>query len=202
MTMPRIAADTVAEHVQQQEAAVVRAAAQLFAERGVNDVSLGDIAAEVGLARNSLYRYFPDKAHIFAAWFRTELEPLQQLSEAIATGGGPASERLDRWLMLHLDYLVAPEHQAMMAAVTESASLAEVVRDQVGEGHRDLYATLATIVGELAPAEDGAGPPHDVRVVTMLIAGLLRSAADLVISGADHGTVAAELRRVSRSAAG
>jgi AcrR family transcriptional regulator len=199
--MPRIAADTVAEHVQQQESAVVRAAAQLFAERGVNDVSLGDIAAQVGLARNSLYRYFPDKAHIFAAWFRAELEPLQERSEAIAGAGGPPSERLDRWLMLHLDYLVAPEHQAMMAAVTESASLAEVVRDQVGEGHRDLYATLATIVDELGPGE-GAFAPRDVRVVTMLIAGLLRSAADLVIGGADHDTVAAELRRVARSAAG
>lgn len=200
--MPRIAADTVAEHVQQQESAVVRAAAQLFAERGVNDVSLGDIAAQVGLARNSLYRYFPDKAHIFAAWFRAELEPLQQLSESIAGGGGPASDRLDRWLMLHLDYLVAPEHQAMMAAVTESASLAEVVREQVGDGHRDLYATLAAIVDELRPADDDVAPPHDVRVATMLIAGLLRSAADLVIGGADHDMVAAELRRVARAAAG
>lgn len=198
--MPRIAADTVAEHVQQQELAVVRAAAELFAERGVNAVSLGDIAAQVGLARNSLYRYFPDKAHIFAAWFRTELEPLQQLSEAIALGDGAPSERLDAWLTLHLDYLVAPEHQAMMAAVTESASLAEVVRTQVGEGHRDLYATLATIVGELGPGE-AAAPSRDVRVITMLIAGLLRSAADLVIGGADHDTVAAELRRVAGLAA-
>ena len=36
-------------------------------------MSMGEIAAEVGLARNSLYRYFPDKAHILLEWFRDEL---------------------------------------------------------------------------------------------------------------------------------
>ena len=45
--MPRIAADTVAEHVALQEAAVVDAAARLFGERGVARVSLADIAAVI-----------------------------------------------------------------------------------------------------------------------------------------------------------
>lgn len=194
--MPKIAADSVAEHIQQQEAAVVRAAATLFAERGVASVSMGDIAAEVGLARNSLYRYFPDKDHIFAAWFRAELEPLQTRSEEITADPAPSTERLERWLTLHLDYMVAPEHQAMMTAVSENASLHDAVLSDVGAGHRELYRTLAVIVDDLL---DERGEARDLRIVTMLIAGMIRSAAELVIAGADHLDVAAELRRAALS---
>lgn len=184
--MPRISADTVAEHVAQQETAVVAAAARLFSERGVARVSLADIAAEVGLKRNSLYRYFPDKGHLLAAWFRLELAPLQARSEAIAALDEPAPQRLRKWLELQLDYLTAPEHQAMTDAVAESAALSEEVRADIGQGHRELYGTLSGILGDAAP--DGAAATQ-VRVDTMLIAGGLRSAAELVLAGADRVAV-------------
>ena len=48
-------------------------AIRLFLERGYENVTLGDIAVGIGLARNSLYRYFPDKAHILLRWFQSEL---------------------------------------------------------------------------------------------------------------------------------
>ena len=196
--MPRITADTVAEHIAQQEAAVIDAASRLFAERGVSQVSLATIASEVGLARNSLYRYFPDKGHILAAWFRAELAPLQVASTAIATDGRPAGERLDAWLRLHLDYLTAPEHQAMMSAATEMSSLTDDVRADIADGHRDLYATLGMIVADLVA---DARPPRNTRVLTMLLAGVLRSSADLVVAGGvDPDVVAAELHRVAHAA--
>ncbi len=192
--MPRIAADSVAEHVARQEAAVVDAAARLFAERGVAAVSLADVAAEVGLARNSLYRYVPDKAHLLAIWFRRELEPLQAASEEIARRPTTAADRLDAWLALHLGYLTAPEHQAMMTAALDPSALSDDVRDDLATGHRDLYATLAAILAELAPERDS-------RVLTMLVVGLLRSATDLVVGGADAAAVGAELRRSARAVA-
>lgn len=196
--MPKIAADTVAEHIAQQEAAVIAAATRLFAERGVSQVSLATIAAEVGLARNSLYRYFPDKGHILAAWFRAELAPLQEASTAIAAADLPAAERLDAWLGLHLDYLTAPEHQAMMTAVDELPTLSDDVQADIAAGHRDLYGTLGTIVGELLA---DSAPARDTVVVSMLIAGLLRSAADLIVNrGADVEVVRPELLRTARAA--
>jgi AcrR family transcriptional regulator len=196
--MPRIAADTVAEHVAQQEAAVVAAAARLFSERGVARVSLADIAAEVGLKRNSLYRYFPDKGHLLAAWFRLELAPLQARSEAIVALDEPAPERLRRWLELQLDYLTAPEHQAMTDAVAESASLSDEVRADIGQGHRELYATLASILDDAAGDHLAAGGEEPrIRVDTMLIAGSLRSAAELVLAGVDRVVVLDRLVRLA-----
>ena len=189
--MPRIAADTVAEHVAQQEAAVVAAAARLFGERGVARVGMADIAAEVGLKRNSLYRYFPDKGHLLAAWFRVELAPLQEQSEVIARADEPAAVRLRRWLELQLDYLTAPEHQAMTDAFAESAALSDEVREDIGRGHRELYATLGSILA------DAAGSTEHVGTDALLVAGALRSAAELVISGGDRTVVLQRLVQLS-----
>lgn len=193
--MPRIAADTVAEHVAQQEAAVVAAAARLFGERGVARVSLADIAAEVGLKRNSLYRYFPDKGHLLAAWFRLELAPLQEQSNAIAVADEPPEQRLRRWLALQLDYLTAPEHQAMIDAFADSSVLSDEVRADLGRGHHELYATLARILADADPTPGVGGPTTPLD--TMLVAGALRSAAELVIAGHDRDDVMARLEWLS-----
>ena len=64
--MPKITGDSIAEHVAAQEAAVIAATVSLFAERGAGNVTIADIAAEVGLARTSVYRYFPTKGAIVA----------------------------------------------------------------------------------------------------------------------------------------
>ncbi len=45
----------------------VEAATRLFAERGVDQVSLQEIAAEVGCRAPALYRYFPDKEALLLA---------------------------------------------------------------------------------------------------------------------------------------
>jgi AcrR family transcriptional regulator len=193
--MPRISARTVAEHTARQEAAVLAAAARLFAERSPSDVTLADIAAEAGLARNSIYRYFPDKAHLVAAWFRAVLAPLHEASLAIAARRASATTRLDAWLDLHLDYLTQPEHQAMVAAAGDLSSLPPDVRADIAEGHRVLYATLQTIVTD---ALGSGGRRHDPGVITSLLSSMLSGAANLVISGASRATVGRELRSAAR----
>lgn len=191
--MPKIAADSVHEHVARQEAAVIEAAIRLFNERGVRNVNLGDIAKEVGLARNSLYRYFPDKGHILAAWFRITIAPLVELCEMIADADETPSDRIARWVDAQFDYLTAPDHAAMLMASNEMTNLSDDVRAELGAGHRELYASLSTVLGE---AFDGQ-PHRDPGIVTMLIASLVRSAAEQVRAGADRDAVRAEVRRVT-----
>lgn len=194
--MPRINAATVAEHVAHQEAAVIDAARRLFSARSVGHVSLGDIAEEVGLGRTSLYRYFPTKAHILQRWFDTAMEPLVEASRAAVEGPGTDGERLDRWLGVQLDFLLDPEHAALSAASLQADELPDDVREHFGASHRELYATLVPL---LASATD-----DDVvlRTRVQLIAGLVRSAADLVRAGADRSSVTAELTRSARATAG
>ncbi|MBN2622508.1 MAG: TetR/AcrR family transcriptional regulator, partial [Acidimicrobiales bacterium] len=156
--MPRITGPDIATHVAQQEAAVVRAAIELFAARGYTEVTLADIAAAVGLARTSLYRYFPDKDHILLAWLRTEIDELVERSQAIAGADLPATTRLVQWFHLHLDYIADPDHQLFTAIAATMGNLSAAVRAEVVDQHRRLYATVDGIVADALTAP-AAGRP-------------------------------------------
>ena len=47
--------------------AILSAALETLARRGIRDLSLRNVAATLGLAPNALYRYFPDRAALEAA---------------------------------------------------------------------------------------------------------------------------------------
>lgn len=146
--MPRISAASVAEHVARQEQAVFDAAIGLFIERGYSAVTLGDIAAEVGLARNSLYRYFPDKAAILLRWYRAELPAQAARSTELLVGDDPPGERLVRWSLAQLDYASRPEH-ALVAAIGEAASdLGPDALTELAESHHQLLAPLTDTLAE------------------------------------------------------
>ena len=82
---------------------------------------MGDIADAVGLARTSLYRYFPTKSHIVLAWFERAIGPHIVASAAIADGPGLPAERLERWLTLQLDVMLDAEHDAMIGVARIAA---------------------------------------------------------------------------------
>ena len=195
--MPRINAATIAEHVAQQEAAVIEAARGLFDERGYRNVSLGDIAEAAGLRRTSLYRYFPTKAHLLPGWFEATMTPLIEASREAVDGRASDHRKLDRWLDVQLDFLLDDEHTALVSASLESEDLPEEVREQIGARHRELYATLVPLL------RGPAGDDHVVmRVRATQVAGLVRSSADLVRAGADRKVVRAELGRGAAAVVG
>src|ERR1043165_7635156 len=53
------------------KAKVERAAIELFAARGVDGVSIGDIAALAGVSQGALYRHYPSKEDLASSLFRT-----------------------------------------------------------------------------------------------------------------------------------
>lgn len=162
--MPRIQAATVAEHVAEQEARVFDAAVRLFIERGYDHVTLADIAAEVGLARNSLYRYFPDKAGILARWAHRELTERVRRSEELVAGGGDVAERLSRWLDASLDYAGTPQHALVAQVLAVFPDLDDDMRAELADSHRRLAEPLDGLLREAGI--DDAG---DRRVVADLL---------------------------------
>lgn len=178
--MPRIQADSVAEHVAQQRAAVFDAAVALFVEEGYGEVSMGDIAARVGLARNSLYRYFPDKAHILLEWFRDELPRQAQRSATLLAGDGAPDERVATWALDQLDYAHEPEH-ALMASLPDLLAGADAdTRSELAEAHRQIAAALDT-----ALEEAGIAGVADRRVVAELLGGMVLAAGRSEADGPD-----------------
>lgn len=193
--MPRITGPDIATHVAQQEAAVVRAAVDLFAERGFTEVTLADIAAAVGLKRTSLYRYFPDKDHILLAWLRTEIDDLVDRSQAIASSDTPPAERLTGWFHLQLDYMGDPDHQLFTAIAAAMGNLGPAVRAEVIDQHRRLYATVEDIVADALASSATTPPVRDPQLVAELVLGLFRAASDAIARGVDRAVVGPELDR-------
>jgi AcrR family transcriptional regulator len=170
--VPRISAETVAQHVVQQENAVFDAAIRLFLEHGYANVALGDIAAAVGLKRTSLYRYFPDKAHILAQWLRRELDAEAATSARLLGGDGEVAARIERWVDHQLAYARRPEHTLVTAAPEADRALDAATRAELADGHRRVLAPL----GELLRASGLS--PAEAKATTTLLFGMVRAAVD------------------------
>ncbi len=170
--MPRIKAASVAEHVAEQEAAVFAAAIELFVERGYENVTLGDIAAKIGLARNSLYRYFPDKAHILLRWLHQELPRQSERSAQLLGGSGDPHDRIEAWALDQLTYAAGPEHELMARVRTILPELDPETRAELASSHDMLVRPLLDTL-----AEAGIGSRAERQVVADLIQQLVVAAA-------------------------
>ncbi len=171
--MPRIRASSVAEHVAEQEAAVFRAAIDLFVERGYENVSLSDIAGRIGLARNSLYRYFPDKAHILLRWFEQELPEQLERATTTLSGSGAPHDRITAWARDQIDYARRPEHGLVSKIGTLVPNLDPRARARLATAHQQMIKPLRDVLAE-------AGIPAEHQE---LVADLMQN---LVIAAARH----------------
>jgi AcrR family transcriptional regulator len=88
-------------------AAILRAAAGLFAARGYDGTSLNDIAAQVGLTKAGLYHYFASKHEIFDRIILQLLAEMQaEVSAAVAAAAAAGPEaRLAAFMRGHADFL-------------------------------------------------------------------------------------------------
>jgi AcrR family transcriptional regulator len=102
--------------------AVLEAAARLFAEHGVEAVSMDQVASAAGVGKGTLFRRFGDRSGLAAALLDARERVLQ---EAVLHGppplgpGAPAEQRLAAFLDAYFDYLL--EHLALVR-MSETAS--------------------------------------------------------------------------------
>lgn len=60
---------------------ILRVARELTAAKGEDAVQMQEVARQAGVALNTLYRYFPSKAQLYAATLADELEALRDQTE-------------------------------------------------------------------------------------------------------------------------
>src|SRR5216683_883436 len=89
---------------QRQERAdlILQAAEAVLTEKGYADTSMDEIAARVGIAKGTVYLYFPSKQNLVFALLERELEKLLDEVQLIATS--PTSARAKLELLLHYVY--------------------------------------------------------------------------------------------------
>lgn len=111
-------------------AALLRAAASAFAERGFDGASIDAIAASVGLSKGAVYAHFPSKLDLYLEVVGNLLEQSQWRMERVVAGirsgvGAPETARL--YLGLGGD----AQHAALMSELWRAAAIEPHIRTVV-----------------------------------------------------------------------
>jgi AcrR family transcriptional regulator len=94
--VPKLWSQTIEEHRRAVNDAALDATAALVAEHGLASVTMSRIAAETGIGRATLYKYFPDVEAILAAWHaRHVARHLQHLAAVRDQAAGTPAGRLE-----------------------------------------------------------------------------------------------------------
>lgn len=99
--MPKINAPTIDEHKALTRCALLEAGADAFARCGLSGTSIGMLADIAGIARTTVYEYFPNKEAVLAALIDERLPPVVDQVVANLPGGDPLArveEMLERSL--------------------------------------------------------------------------------------------------------
>ncbi len=187
--MPRIEASNIEEHIRMQTGRILDAAGDLFRERGYRRTDMNDIARRIGLARNSLYRYYPNKDHILLACVQRDMAPyLEQVRELESEYRDPR-DRIDAWIDLQMKIATGP-CRATMEMIGEIRETSPKFRREI----RALHEPPARVIGG-AIAELMGGTDRDARTLAAMIHSMVQSAADQGISRGDFPAVVGELKR-------
>jgi AcrR family transcriptional regulator len=183
---------------QETRAKIVDAAAELFAERGFDAVSVMEIARRAGVVEKTVFNHFPVKEGLVF-----DADPPMRAALLDAVRRRPAGESVSAaagsFVVAAVSLLGSPE------AAVGVARMARVIRGsrtlQVRE--REILGELTNALAELIAEETGARPGQvepwlAAHAVLGLYASLLELARDRVLAGVGGLELSAELRRQGR----
>ncbi len=90
-----------------RRAAILRAAATLFAERGYAGVTIEDLGAAVGVSGPAVYRHFPGKAAVLAAILQGASRTLLDGAEQVLAAAPDPDDALRSLIRFHVDFALA-----------------------------------------------------------------------------------------------
>jgi AcrR family transcriptional regulator len=186
--MPRIEAATIEEHVRLRNERLLDAASALFRSQGFAGTDMAVIARAVGLARNSLYRYYPNKEHILVACVQRDMAPFLGRIEALDRAFPDPRARIDAWIDMAIDMATSPAH-ATLELMSEIQESSPELRQQIMRLHQ-----LPNTVLERAVAAVLGHQRRDPALVTAMVAGMVQSGAGQAIRRARPAAVKRELK--------
>ncbi len=119
--------------------AILNAASELFVTEGYRRTSMEELAVEVGVAKGTLYLYFPKKIDLLIACIaREKLAWIPRMHTILNGEDKPAKVRLKEWIV------------AVLTLPSESPLIAKIM-----EGEAELSAAMADMPPELLAAGEG-----------------------------------------------
>ena len=140
--MPKLWDETIEAHRRAVRDATLDATAALVAEHGLRSVTMSQIAAETGIGRATLYKYFSDVEAILVAWHERQVTGHLEHLAAVRDRAGDPGERLEA--VLEAFALISHErHDSELAALLHR-------REHVARAQQHLSRFISDLVAEVA----------------------------------------------------
>jgi AcrR family transcriptional regulator len=160
------------EHKEERREAILAAARELAGERPVREVSLGDIARRVGLAKSNVLRYFESREDIFLRMLLREWESWRTaLTERLRSGGATADDVATTIARTIAERPLFCDLISEMSAVLErnvSVATVQAFKSQ----SLDKVDDLGAVVAERVPGLDGPHARETIAAALVITAGL------------------------------
>jgi len=152
---------------------ILAAAFEEFGEHGLAGARLDDIARRAGVAKGTIYLYFPNKEVLFKEMIRhTVVARLEQAELELDALTGTAAEQVGEYMRRWWTYLETPEFQTVYrllhGELHRFPDLAQFYADEVIVRSHELVRALIT-----RGVERGEFRPVDINVTARILAGML-----------------------------
>lgn len=162
----RLRKKPVQERSRRRFEGILDAAAEVFAEQGLEGATVDAIASRAGTSIGSLYQYFPDKRAIFFALAERVLERsrlvFDTLMPAVEAERPPWSELVERVV----DGFAAMQRDPSLRAVWMNLQLYGEIVEADAALHEELILRTVDVFGWYAPE---MSPADRTRVATMTV---------------------------------
>ncbi|GAA1048429.1 TetR/AcrR family transcriptional regulator [Arthrobacter russicus] len=150
--------------------ALLAAAAELFAQRGFNGVSIEELGAAAGVSGPAVYRHFSGKQSVLAALLLDVSEELLAGGRAVVRDGGTAAATIRRLVAFHVEFALG-NADIIRVQDRDLASMNEVDRNSVRTLQRDYVQLWVDVLGRLHPDAETV----ELRVQAHAAFGLINS---------------------------
>jgi AcrR family transcriptional regulator len=166
--------------------AILHAAANLATTRGLEALSIGELANHIGMSKSGLFAHFKSKEELELATIESAAEVFETevlRSAARSSGGIPRVLALSEAFLGHLERRVFPGGCFFAAVSVQLSSSPGRPRDRVMEFMRDWLARFADALGEARTSGDLPRGTDIDQLVFEITAMLVRANFTWAVTG-------------------
>ena len=155
-----------------RRSAILQAARCVFAQKGFAETNVDDIAAKAGVAKGTIYLYFPSKEQIYMAAFLEDARCLDAITRERMEAAACWQEKIRAYMQVRLEYL--DSHQEFLRIYLAEIRAMMLRGAPVGG---ELFRVIRESEGQLAQVFAAAAARGEIREVDPELAAL--TVADL-----------------------
>lgn len=176
--MARIKGGSFHAHHEYVWEALTDAMGALVAEHGYDGFTLGQVASRAGIARNTIYNYAEDKAALTAKIAQRASHDVLEHIEKISKRSDPAPERLAEIVAELMRSFETPTVRLMLH--TAKSPVPQDVIEHPDSPFTQVGVAVQRVITD--GVEEGSFRDFsDVRLVTELLSGIVRAAAENLV---------------------